>query len=389
MPEPLIPLDPDGKDFAELMAVKRLDENTFRSIAKPCPNVTKPINGTMHHTTFGGHVYAQSAWAAAQTVGEGFLIHNTSGYFIGPGFSAFPFIYKILRIRDGKYFAARSVTVTQPSSPFPDSIVFTALISFKVPESLASKLLSYQNTSHPPPLTSFADILSATHPRDLPVKKYNDLASVILENSMQPCRSPSMSGIWWAQLPYTHRETLGAPAAEHWDPRPAARRSANPYTVSGNVSLGGANSTARSINLSICVHIFASDRESLFFASRHLGVHARVLTPAAAITSLSHTVVLHEVGDAVTFPDAVVAGTRRKEKERRFCQEVFTDRWADGRVLVHGKIYDVDTGVHVATTMQEGILKPDLKYDNEGVETLRNALLTGAVSRRPRGISKM
>lgn len=75
MPEPVLPLDPDGKDFAELVAVKSIDENTFRSIAKPCPNVPKPINGIMHYTTFGGHLYAQSAWAAAQTVGEGFIIH--------------------------------------------------------------------------------------------------------------------------------------------------------------------------------------------------------------------------------------------------------------------------------------------------------------------------
>ena len=54
--------------FTGLMALDRIDSNTFRSIARPYA----PGNG---NRAFGGHVYAQAAYAAAQTVGEGFVVH--------------------------------------------------------------------------------------------------------------------------------------------------------------------------------------------------------------------------------------------------------------------------------------------------------------------------
>lgn len=40
----------------------------FRSLAAPYP----PGDGTR---SFGGHVYAQSAYAASKTVGKGFIVH--------------------------------------------------------------------------------------------------------------------------------------------------------------------------------------------------------------------------------------------------------------------------------------------------------------------------
>lgn len=68
--------------FAELMALDPLGVSSqqqsadaeperverFRSRAVPFP----PGDGTM---AFGGHVYAQSAYAASQTVDKGFVIH--------------------------------------------------------------------------------------------------------------------------------------------------------------------------------------------------------------------------------------------------------------------------------------------------------------------------
>lgn len=54
--------------FTELMALERIDYNTYQSIARPW----SPGNG---NRAFGGHVYAQAAYAAAKTVGAGFAIH--------------------------------------------------------------------------------------------------------------------------------------------------------------------------------------------------------------------------------------------------------------------------------------------------------------------------
>lgn len=79
---------PDGDEptspqsFVELMALEQLETvsishpdtqelekiERFRSLATPYP----PGQGTR---AFGGHVYAQSAYAASKTVGAGFVIH--------------------------------------------------------------------------------------------------------------------------------------------------------------------------------------------------------------------------------------------------------------------------------------------------------------------------
>jgi len=70
------------RSFVELMALEQLEEisishpdtaeperiERFRSLAAPYP----PGQGTR---SFGGHVYAQSAYAASKTVGPGFVVH--------------------------------------------------------------------------------------------------------------------------------------------------------------------------------------------------------------------------------------------------------------------------------------------------------------------------
>lgn len=55
--------------FASLMRLEKIDEKTFRSTTKAY-GATSGENGT-----YGGHVFAQSVWAAAQTVAEGFVVH--------------------------------------------------------------------------------------------------------------------------------------------------------------------------------------------------------------------------------------------------------------------------------------------------------------------------
>lgn len=218
-------------------------------------------------------------------------------------------------------------------------------------------------------------------------------------------RSASVPGIWWALLPYDASPQQGEDGKKQkeWsslqETRPAARLTANLYTVKGSVSGGGGGRSRRTggdqhgkdeestdssssgsskwrhINLSICAHLYASDRESLYLATRSLGVREAVGAggPRSALASISHSVVLHDLGDGVVFPDADEVGD---ERERWFCQEVRTDRWADGRVLVHGRIFDVDTGHHVASTMQDGILKVDFGGEGE-MERAREALRRG------------
>lgn len=59
----------EAASFEELMKLEKLDDHTFRSVTRGYA----PTDG--QNGTYGGHVYAQAAWAAAQTVEDGFLLH--------------------------------------------------------------------------------------------------------------------------------------------------------------------------------------------------------------------------------------------------------------------------------------------------------------------------
>ena len=60
--------------FDKLIELETIDAVTFRSVVKAY-SPTRGENGT-----YGGHVFAQAAWVAAQTVTEGLLIHVCSPY---------------------------------------------------------------------------------------------------------------------------------------------------------------------------------------------------------------------------------------------------------------------------------------------------------------------
>lgn len=55
--------------FDKLIELEQIDELTFRSITRGY----SPTGG--ENGTYGGHIFAQAAWAAAQTMKEGYLIH--------------------------------------------------------------------------------------------------------------------------------------------------------------------------------------------------------------------------------------------------------------------------------------------------------------------------
>lgn len=82
-------VDPDELtsplEWMKLMALERLEDSEvshagavetekvecFRSLAAPYPP-------GQTNRSFGGHVYAQSAYAASKTVGKGFVVHVSS-----------------------------------------------------------------------------------------------------------------------------------------------------------------------------------------------------------------------------------------------------------------------------------------------------------------------
>jgi len=68
-PQPYFKANGETISLEELMRIEKLGQNTFRSVSRGYA----PTGG--QNGLYGGHVYAQSVWAAAQTVKEGFVIH--------------------------------------------------------------------------------------------------------------------------------------------------------------------------------------------------------------------------------------------------------------------------------------------------------------------------
>lgn len=72
---------PHPVSFAELMALERIDANTFKSLhpayqLRLTPIPGGPIGASVPQVrAYGGHVYAQAMLAASRTVKEGFVVH--------------------------------------------------------------------------------------------------------------------------------------------------------------------------------------------------------------------------------------------------------------------------------------------------------------------------
>jgi len=68
--------------------------------------------------------------------------------------------------------------------------------------------------------------------------------------------------------------------------------------------------------------------------------------------SLSHKVMLHVGKEKLGFK-----GEQSEEGAEWFCQEAWTPRTEDGRGVHESKIWD-HSGLHVASTLQEGFIRP-------------------------------
>ncbi|KAF2417416.1 acyl-CoA thioesteras-like protein [Tothia fuscella] len=345
--------------FAKLMKLEKIDENTFRSTV----SAYGPTGG--ENGAYGGHVYAQSAWAAAQTVKEGFVIHNVTGWFVLGGMPKEHFVYKVHNIRDGGNYCTRSVTVTQIAER---GTMFTCTCSFKRAE---TSPIDYQET---------VDIQN----------KYK----VVLEGKgkFDHSDSPSQDSTWFQEtyLPQhpNHFNPVGGlhlrkvTMAAYNNPRaPIDRRQLIFYSVRGAMpspttpnlhSNTKGPPFSREANLHAVAHLYASDRNSLFIIPNHLGTDK----DWTRMASLSHTVIFHVNADKLFAPDepgAIPANVVSTEmdglesgdsrKRKWFMQETWTTRAAGGRGLHTSRLWDPDTGVHLATTMQDGLVrfKPDAR----------------------------
>jgi acyl-CoA thioesterase II len=311
----------DYLSFVDLMRLETINDVTYRSTAQPfCPggNIVKSMG-----RAYGGHVYAQAAWAAAQTVPSNFILHNITGWFMLPGLFDVPFIYKVHNIRDGRSYCTRIVNVTQASGK---GVCFTCTCSFKTEES--SDLDAQESVDV---WSKYDSVLKGKKPDDFPEAPGMDVPGYhkLLANGHPNDKFPGLT---------MKRVDMSA----YNDPRePLERRQLIFYRPIGELP--------SDLNLHMCAHLYASDRNSLFIVANHLGVGGSF----SQMGSLTHTVTFHANLKDLRFERNEPPNS---SQGNWFCKEDGTDRASVGRANFHSRVFSPD-GVHVMSIVQDGMVR--------------------------------
>ena len=134
--------------FARLIALRSAGKDSsgndiFESLSSGYPP-------TAVNRTYGGHVYAQAAYAASKTVAKGMWIHNCTCHFLLLGDTAIPFRYVVKRVRDGGVYCLRTVDVFQESKAAEGGKTpcFVMTVSFKRDEEWKKKASAKGQRQH-------------------------------------------------------------------------------------------------------------------------------------------------------------------------------------------------------------------------------------------------
>jgi acyl-CoA thioesterase-2 len=100
----------------ELLDLEQIELDIFRG---------RSPEGERRQRVFGGQVAGQALVAAGRTVPADRPVHSLHAYFIRPGDPTVPLVYLVERVRDGRSFTTRRVTVVQHGKT-----IFTLSASF-------------------------------------------------------------------------------------------------------------------------------------------------------------------------------------------------------------------------------------------------------------------
>ncbi|MDN3352774.1 acyl-CoA thioesterase II [Actinomadura sp. DC4] len=105
---------------------------------------------------FGGQVAGQALVAAGRTVPSDRHVHSLHAYFIRPGDPSVPLVYTVDRVRDGRSFTTRRVSVIQHGK-----VIFTLSASFQVLEEGPSHQAPMPEVPSPEDLPTFRERMEA------------------------------------------------------------------------------------------------------------------------------------------------------------------------------------------------------------------------------------
>ncbi|SMQ47457.1 unnamed protein product [Zymoseptoria tritici ST99CH_3D7] len=324
----------DGNEyipFEKLVQVKQLDDNTFQSIALPfTPSGKDGAPGV----AFGGHVHMQAAWAACQTVAKGFLISNVSGNFILAGAPEVPFTYSVQRIRDGRSYSTRIVTVTQNAG-----IMFTSTVIFKKAE------------------TGPLDVQSST-------KLWEKYAAALYgktPSDFEECPGFDMPWYWREQAKTGKNDAFPGLDSRKAD-MTAYNRGLHPLDKRQLIFYRSIGTMSKDDpNMHLCAQLYASDRNSLF----HVGNAYGIGDLYTGLGSLVHQVIFHSGAEELMFAEDV-----GPEEAKWFCKEDWTTRYTNGRGLFVSRVWNPE-GRHVATITQDGLIRLPRDADAQAKEIER------------------
>jgi acyl-CoA thioesterase-2 len=102
----------ESSPLLRVLELQRLDGDLFMA----------PAGRADHERLFGGQVAAQALRAASLTVERSRPVHSLHCYFIRGGRFGEPLHLEVTRLRDGRAFSTRSVTVAQQGKPILEMI---------------------------------------------------------------------------------------------------------------------------------------------------------------------------------------------------------------------------------------------------------------------------
>ena len=282
---------------------------------------------------------------------------DMTGHFLLAGLTDVPFMYKVRRTRNGGSYCLRQVEAyqDQPSTrPYEEqsepirSLCFVAVISFKrneIPHKYAA--ISHQQIT-PAYLRDIYESVLDCDPESHELCPATDgtHSSQVLEKEAERHRLATIfPGVDVRKVDMTDynrsKRALNGNNPEQY-------RQLHFYRL-----IPEKGDDSQDLNLHLCAHLYASDRNSLEMIPRALG---RV-SKHSSMASLAHTVVFHGRAQDLNMLE--------KGEPKWFVQEAWASRSGEGRACHESRLLDWESGTVVGTTLQDGMLRigKDLEED--------------------------